>query len=111
PAPVAAPRQRPVGGQITIDELWRLARIAGWQEARLGELASVACGHRNARHPTGESNCIPTNIGDRGRALGLLQIRTDYWPDLHARFDLLDPLENLQAGLIAFQRWEAERGW
>jgi len=61
-------------------------------------LAVIAC----------ESTFNPNAIGDDGLALGLLQIRTDYHPQL-ALMDLLDPQQNLLAGYVIYL--EAGRSW
>ena len=46
-------------------------------------------------------------VGDQGRAIGLLQVRTDAHPDLARRYDLFDPAQNLRAGWEIYQR----QGW
>jgi hypothetical protein len=44
-----------------------------------------------------------------GPSLGLMQINIFYWPSLHKHFDLMDPIDNLQAGWEVWniQGWEA----
>lgn len=44
-----------------------------------------------------ESRFIAGMVGDDGRAVGLLQIRVDQHPDLARRYDLFDPVQNLNA--------------
>jgi hypothetical protein len=61
-------------------------------------LAVIAC----------ESTYNPNAIGDDGLAFGLLQIRTDYHPQL-ALMDLLDPQQNLLAAYVIYL--QAGRSW
>lgn len=50
-----------------------------------------------------ESRLQADAVGDGGLALGLMQIRTDVHPRKAARYDLLDPSDNLSA---AYEVWE-----
>lgn len=44
-----------------------------------------------------ESGFDPSEVGDNGLAWGLTQIRVDVRPDLAAKYDLFDPVQNLNA--------------
>lgn len=51
----------------------------------------------------------PALHGDYGLAVGYLQIRKDWHPELAARYDLEDPLQNLNAGYELQQTARAMR--
>jgi hypothetical protein len=49
-----------------------------------------------------ESRFDPSQVGDSGRSLGVLQVHTPAWPHLERAFDLLDLGDNLAAGWIIY---------
>jgi soluble lytic murein transglycosylase-like protein len=61
-----------------------------------------------------ESSGDASAVGDGGWAIGLMQIRIDYWPHLASAYDLTDAEQNLRAGRQAFVEWQQmfnESGW
>ncbi len=54
-----------------------------------------------------ESNLNPLAVGDHGRALGLMQVRTDYNPGLAMRYDLM----TYDGALAAAWELYLEGGW
>ena len=105
-ASVATPVAQPVSTALpdafllSREEL-RPALERTWPEYRHEEvLAVIDC----------ESRFKPGEVGDNGRAFGLMQIRIDFWPHLAAAYDLTDPEQNLAAGRQAFLEWRAAFG-
>lgn len=82
PIPVAAE------APLLPDTLAELLAESPWPESEWATVAAIAgC----------ESSHDPSAVGDGGLALGLMQIRVDYHPGKAARYDLLDPSDNLEA--------------
>lgn len=92
--PPAAERDHMSG--LTRDDVRAAARAAGWPASEIETVVRVAeC----------ESGLRPWEVGAAGE-VGVLQIHPIH-RELHARYDLRDPVQNMAAGL---EVWQAS-GW
>jgi hypothetical protein len=96
----------PLEDLLMLDPEWMLPAALATPEQRVRALLARSPWppylHAQALAVIGcESTYNPNAVGDDGLALGLLQIRTDYHPRL-ARWDLLDPHQNLIAGYVVY---------
>ena len=76
-------------------EAWLLSLLSGslWPEYLWDEVTAIAeC----------ESRFRPWAVGDDGRAVGLMQIRTDVHPGIAHKFDLYTASENLSAAWVVY---------
>jgi hypothetical protein len=76
-------------------EAWLLSLLSGslWPEYLWDDVTAIAeC----------ESRFRPWAVGDDGRAVGLMQIRTDVHPGIAHKFDLYTASENLSAAWVVY---------
>ena len=76
-------------------EAWLHDLLAGslWPEYLWDEVTAIAeC----------ESRFRPWAVGDDGRAVGLMQIRTDVHPGIADKFDLYNANDNLSAAWVVY---------
>ncbi len=109
-------RSSEVAWPLSREDAETVLRTAGWPEEWIPEALAVACGFDNDRHPSGESGCDPSQVGDGGRSLGLFQIQPRFWSDRcgAGEAELLLPLPNAACALIIVRdniaagrdRWE-----